>query len=598
MSLVDRKTKLRARRLMRRQKRQVEAATTEADEQINRFFLRRFGRLANVRRFVFLWTALVLLLGLGAFWQVRGLDSYYLTNAAISGGIYREGIIGSFTNANPIYAVSSVDSSVSRLLFSGLFSVSPNGDLQGDLAESLEVDERGKVYTVQLRQGVVWSDGEPFDADDVIYTYKTIQNPDARSPLIGSWRGVELEKNDQYKVTFTLPDALSSFRYSLINGIVPEHVLSEFEPEELRSSSFNTVEPVGTGPFTLRTLEVVGDDINVRQERIAFVRNNEHHRGASKIDSVVLQTYRDEESMEADFDEQFIQSMVGLTSVPDNIANEDDVAIIRRPLTSSVMIFMNNSNQFLSDVAVRKALTQATNSTELRENLGFEAVASDSPFLRNSFAYNPETVQLPYDVAAANAALEGAGWTLNEDGIREKDGQTLSLRLVSQSLSEYAAIAQKLQEEWLEVGVEVEAVLQPEEDIQSGAIARHEYDVLLYGISVGYDPDVYAYWHSTQGDAAAPLRLNLSEFSDTTADEALEAGRTRVDEELRRVKYKPFLEAWRDNAPAIALYQPNFIMVVRGTFEGFADGQFSTATDRFYSINDWQIRSDQVVKPM
>ena len=583
---------------MRRQKRQVEAATTEADEQINRFFLRRFGRLANVRRFVFLWTALVLLLGLGAFWQVRGLDSYYLTNAAISGGIYREGIIGSFTNANPIYAVSSVDSSVSRLLFSGLFSVSPNGDLQGDLAESLEVDERGKVYTVQLRQGVVWSDGEPFDADDVIYTYKTIQNPDARSPLIGSWRGVELEKNDQYKVTFTLPDALSSFRYSLINGIVPEHVLSEFEPEELRSSSFNTVEPVGTGPFTLRTLEVVGDDINVRQERIAFVRNNEHHRGASKIDSVVLQTYRDEESMEADFDEQFIQSMVGLTSVPDNIANEDDVAIIRRPLTSSVMIFMNNSNQFLSDVAVRKALTQATNSTELRENLGFEAVASDSPFLRNSFAYNPETVQLPYDVAAANAALEGAGWTLNEDGIREKDGQTLSLRLVSQSLSEYAAIAQKLQEEWLEVGVEVEAVLQPEEDIQSGAIARHEYDVLLYGISVGYDPDVYAYWHSTQGDAAAPLRLNLSEFSDTTADEALEAGRTRVDEELRRVKYKPFLEAWRDNAPAIALYQPNFIMVVRGTFEGFADGQFSTATDRFYSINDWQIRSDQVVKPM
>jgi peptide/nickel transport system substrate-binding protein len=185
---------------------------------------------------------------------------------------------------------------------------------------------------------------------------------------------------------------------------------------------------------------------------------------------------------------------------------------------------------------------------------------------------------------------------LNSDGIREKDGKLLQFRLVSQSLTEYASIVQKLQESWSEIGVQIDAVLQPEQDIQSGAIARHDYDMLLYGISIGPDPDVFAYWHSSQADLQQQTRLNLSEYSSKTADESLEAGRTREGNDLRRAKYEPFLEAWQSDAPAIALYQPRFLYVVQGTFEGYRSGQFSNGVDRFYSVANWMIRNEKNIK--
>jgi peptide/nickel transport system substrate-binding protein len=259
------------------------------------------------------------------------------------------------------------------------------------------------------------------------------------------------------------------------------------------------------------------------------------------------------------------------------------------------MVFFNNSNEILSDKKVRQALTYGTDSKTLRTGLSYEPLASDSPFLKIHFAYNPDIVQLPYDPAQAAALLDEAGWILNSEGVREKEGKTLSLRFVSQSLSEYANVTQNLQTEWGKLGVQIEAILQPEEDIQSTALARHDYDVLLYGISIGYDPDVFAYWHSSQADPNSSS-LNLSEFKNSIADEALEAGRTRTDESLRKIKYEPFLRQWRDEAPAVALYQPRFIMVTRGTFEGFNSQYMSSATDRYWSIADWKIRNAETVK--
>jgi len=88
----------------------------------------------------------------------------------------------------------------------------------------------------------------------------------------------------------------------------------------------------------------------------------------------------------------------------------------------------------------------------------------------------------------------------------------------------------------------------------------------------------------------------LSEFKNDISDDALEAGRTRIDEDLRKVKYAPFLSQWKEEAPAIALYQPRFVMVTRGTFEGFDSEFMSTSTDRYWSISDWKIRNSEQVK--
>jgi len=143
----------------------------------------------------------------------------------------------------------------------------------------------------------------------------------------------------------------------------------------------------------------------------------------------------------------------------------------------------------------------------------------------------------------------------------------------------------------LEIGGEpVDIVLQQSADLQS-TLATHSYDALLYGISIGADPDVYAYWDSAQADMRAQNRLNFSEYSSSKiSDVALEAGRTRLDPALRIVKYRPFLQAWQADAPALGLYQPSYLYITRGPVYGLEEHYINNATDRYSNVQNWMVR--------
>lgn len=588
--------RMRLRRKVRKQRHQVEDISLQADDMLDKHVFRRFGHLKGVRRFVASWVLLVLFVGLGAIWQVKSLDSFYLQLVPASGGIYREGMIGSFTSANPLFAVNDVDSSVARLVFSGLFKLSPEGVLEPDLATGYEINSEGDTYTVHLKNDVKWQDGQPFTAQDVVFTYERIKNPEVKSPLFTGWSAIKLEAKDDYTINFNLPNTLSSFPYSMTNGIVPKHLLENIPPVDLRSTNFNTVEPIGTGPFRFSKVEVLGDSIQERQEKVTLETNSSYFGKKPTINGINIRTFRDEDAMLESFKKQEIAGMVGLETLRDDVQDSETVLTFSTPLSGQVLLFLKNSNPILIDANVRRALLRATDTETLRKKIGYELVESDSPFIKSHFSYDAAKVQQHFDKVEAEKLLDAAGWVKNAEGIREKDGQKLSLRLVSQSISEYATVAQLIQEQWGEIGVAVDAVLQPEEDVQTGAIIQHDYDVLLYGVSLGPDPDVFAFWHSSQADPRLKSRLNLSEYNNKTADLSLEAGRTRTDIELRKLKYGPFLDAWLADVPAIALYQPRFLFVVRGTLEGYRSGQFTNAADRFYSVSDWQIRREKTVK--
>src|SRR5690606_16939246 len=142
------------------------------------------------------WMFLLVLLSGGVIAQTRGLSRFYQQLAPAPGGTYTEGIIGAFTNANPIYATGPVDTAVSRLVFSGLMQYDSYNNLVGDIATRLESNLQASVYTAHLRDDVYWQDGEKLTADDVVFTYQTIQNPDAKSPLLPNWQSVKIEAKD------------------------------------------------------------------------------------------------------------------------------------------------------------------------------------------------------------------------------------------------------------------------------------------------------------------------------------------------------------------------------------------------------------------
>lgn len=585
--------KLRFRRRLRLRKLQVEEFGQEAERQLERNFFKRLERLVEVRRFVITWFAFLILVSGCVVAQIRSLGAFYKVAQPISGGTYSEGILGSFTNANPLYATSPVDITASKLLFASLFTYNEKNDLVGDIAESIQVDDKNTTYTVKLKSGITWHDGQPLTAEDVVFTYSVIQNPDAKSPFRSSWQGIAVKAVDPLTVSFTLPNQLSAFPYSLVNGIVPKHILGGKSMQSLRSLSFNTTQPIGAGPFKFNALEVTGRNAATRQEHIAFDPFDKYHFGKPKLDRFVVHAFRSEELLLESYQAHEINAMVGLTKVPAEVEQSRSSHVYSLPLTASVMTFFRTTSPILGDVKIRQALVRATDRSAIIKDLQYPSQPIDSPFLSNQVGYNADLKQAGYDVTSAQLLLEEQGWKIGKNGIRYKDGKPLSFSLYAQDNNEYANVARALQKQWRAIGVDVRISLQDSTDFQI-SLASHDYDALLYGISIGKDPDVYVYWDSKNADVRSESRLNFSEYKSAIADSALQAGRTRSDASLRAVKYQPFLQAWRDDAPAVGLYQPSFLYIAHDKIYGLTEHPTNAQVERLTNVHNWMIREESV----
>ena len=582
------------RRIVRRRQKQVEAVAEAAEKSLDTNFVGRFDRIVKVRRFALGWLTLTALATICTVVQTVNLGAYYQTTQPVPGGTYNEGMVGAYSNANPIFATGAVDVAASQLLFAGLFRYDDRNQLVGELATGYQVDPTGKHYTISLRPGLTWHDGKPLTAEDVAFTYRLIQNPDVRSPLQASWQGITVRATDKLTVVFDLPNVYSAFPHSLLTGIVPKHILSGVPAAQLRSDPFNTVRPVGAGPFMWQALEVKNaTDPDKIVSLVALQHFSKYASGEPLLSAFVLHAYGSKEEMVTAFHNREINAMTGLNSIPELLQDDDSVRATSFASTAAMMTFFKTTEGALSNATVRKALVQGANTDKVINNLDYVTRPVRSPLLMGQLAYDPAYAQATFNAAGAKAALEADGWVRGNDGIRTKDGQRLAFRLYAEDTDENQRTVSSLVRDWHFLGAEVTPVLQSQTDFQT-TVQFHTYDALLYGISIGPDPDVYAYWDSKQADIRSTARLNFSEYQSTVADGALEAGRTRLDPELRVVKYKPFLQAWQADAPALGLYQPRFLYITRGTVYGLSDRTLNTDADRYDSVVDWQMRTAKV----
>lgn len=596
MPIFTRTDRLRLRRQIRRQQRQANTQIQRAGDHFEEHFIARLDSVVDARRFVGAWLLLaVLMLGLTLI-QSLNLSALYQTTTPAEGGIYTEGMVGTYSGANPIFATGAVDSSVSKLIFAGLLTYDNSDQLVGDLAEGYSLDESGRVYTVKLKQNAVWHDGVRVTADDVVFTYKLIQNPEVKSPKFTGWQGIDISKIDDFTVQFTLKNALTSFPHGLTTGILPEHIVSRIEPGALRASSFNTTQPVGAGPFKWEGLQLssataVGSSTGI----ISMVANQNYHIGRPMLDGFNLHTYENEDQLIAAYKKKTINAVAGLKEVPEPIEKNDVNTIHRFRTTASVMVFLKNEG-ILADVKVRNALNYATNKQAIYSALSSDIVPVRSPILRGQVGYNPAYVQPQQDIAKAGQLLDESGWVMGAGGVRYKNGLPLSFRLYAESSPANDYTLKALEKQWAALGVDMIPVSQANTDFQV-TLQIHSYDALLHGVSIGADPDVYAYWHSSQADSRLQNRLNFSEYKSKAADDSLEAGRTRSESDLRALKYEPFLKAWVADSPAISLYEPKILYVTRGDIYGISDDRrLNTDVDRYNNVHEWAILKRQTTR--
>jgi peptide/nickel transport system substrate-binding protein len=235
-------------------------------------------------------------------------------------------------------------------------------------------------------------------------------------------------------------------------------------------------------------------------------------------------------------------------------------------------------------------LIEATNRPALNGLFDEPVQLADSPLLKGQLGYDPVLVEPSYNIADANQLLDNDGWAAGPDGTRAKGGQPLAFTLSAQDSTNYTKTAQFLQKQWRKIGVKLQVQYYGQDDIQTSIIANHDYDSLLYAINIGADPDVYAYWDSSQASITSQGHLNLSEYKSAAADVAVQAGRTRADPAVRAVKYKTFLTQWTKDLPAMPLYQPNYLYISRGEVFNFQNKSYNAGADRFYNVNSWMVR--------
>ena len=584
----------KVRRVYSKRQKQAKHLSRQAEDNIEKLIFGRFEKLIVVKKFVSLWILLWLLLASITLWQITSLTSYFQTIQPVPGGIYNEGILGTVTNVNPIYATREVDSSLSKLIFAGLFTHNNQNQLVSCLASSYSVDSNETTYTVKLKPHLSWQDGQPLTAKDVVFTIDTIQNPDAQSPLYSSWLGIKVSALNASTIQFKLPNPLASFPYNLTVGIIPQHLLASIPPVDLRSAPFNTFSPVGAGPFAWHAIQVNGNTPQTASEQIALTPFKNYVLGQPKLSEFIVNAYANKNQLTQSFNQGQLTAIAGLDHVPRQLQNLSALQIHSPLLTAGNYVFFKTSSGLLSDVKIRQSLVLAANPAAIIARLSYQTIPVNEPLLIGQLAYNPKYAQVTDNVKQAQAMLSQDGWLKSKNGYLYKNNQQLAFNLIATDTPENKLIGDMLKSQWLAVGAKVSLVFESA-NTYATTLQDHNYDSTLDGISIGNDPDVYVYWDRSQYQPSS-TGLNLSEYDSLDASQALEAGRTRLNPPLRVIKYQPFLADWQKDAPALGLYQPRVMYITRQTVYGLSDHEINASKDRFDNVQNWEILTANVTE--
>ena len=583
---------LRAVRLDRKKyakrMRKVETATRR---HAHRFIVRRIDNIRLVAREITTWLVLLglLIAGLGVqlFWSQGG----YMATASRGGGVYVEGAIGEIKSVNPLFVSTNAEASVARLVFSSLYGYDTTGSLKQDLATAMVVDETQRVYTVSIRNNAKWHDGTPVTAKDVVFTINLIKNPAVYSPLRVNWLDVSVAAVNDTTVRFTLPAVYAAFPHALTFPIVPEHLLKDVSPSAVRENTYSRA-PVGSGPFKFRLLQEA-DSANSHRT-VHLQANQDYYAGAPKLSRFELHAYPSEATLikAVNSGELTGASDISISAVQD--IKSKQVKITPALLDSGVYLLFNTKSPILSDANVRKGLQLATDSAAIRKQLGGGVKPLAGPLLASQVTGSDVPVESATDVKRAGEVLDAAGWKMSGSS-RVKGEQKLEFTVTTTKKKEYETILTSLQDQWRKIGVKVNVNLidsssNAASSFDQNVLQGRNFDILLYELAIGADPDVYAYWYSSS-------HYNFSGYSNTLADTSLVSARSRLEPELRNAKYKQFVKQWYDDAPAIPLYQPAIEYVSLKEVESVKPGlSLVSNADRYADVIYWTVANDTVYK--
>lgn len=584
---------------------------------------------------------------------------YYQANSyeqPIPGGTFREGIVGSISTINPLFAqLNPAEPDVVALVYSGLTKYDPKQKkIVPDLA-TFQASNDYREFIFRLHPDALWHDGTPVTADDVVFTYNVLMDPEFSNGLLRSaFEGVKVSKVDEKTVQFKLPTSYVFFPTATMLGILPKHVWEGVPIAKMKSDPAG-LRPIGSGPFKIEG----GFGSNADGAQIVtLVRNEDYYGETPYLDRMILQFYPTFEQVLENK-----TSLVAMKRVP--YENLEDVRGMQRFDLYEIdepryyAAYLNVENETLVNLKTRMGLSLAINREELIAPYPFLREVN-SPFPDSSdeswrTQYFPDRAQgslfdagwrmpTPQQVDAKKVSLwraymsgstmkelpattgtgtvieSGSGATLppltpesiTEEMTREAvldgrlisdvleeykqfrvnaKGETFTLRIVTLNSPSYLTeTARRIATAWNTVGVATEVLEADPEELRS-IVKSRDYDVMIIGQDLGYDADIFPYWHSS---AAKLSGLNLSNFKNQTLDKILESMRKPsadlTEEELlkkRQEQIGQIASLLHQEIPAIFLFQQKNYFAVDKKIKNVYIQNLITPKDRYAYADTW-----------
>jgi peptide/nickel transport system substrate-binding protein len=499
-----------------------------------------------------------------------------------SGGTFVEGVVGQLGSLNPLFGAATAGSNdLDALLFEPLVRVLPSGGIQGRLASRWDVSPDGRTYTFTIRPNARWSDGTVVTADDIVFTVRTVQDPQFPGTVLNqSWKDIIATAVDANHVRFALPGHNAGFLANLeLLDILPGHLLAGKAMGELASASPN-LNPVGTGPF--RLVANLGDRIQLERNPFAWRR--------PWLDTMTIRSFASQSAALDALDRGQIDGLGNLTpaGAAQERANRQVSVLTASTYQYAELLFNLKSDEpYFQDVKVRQAIAKAIDRTAIiRDVLGGQALPDDGPIPRSiSWAYDSAAQQPAYDPTAAGKLLDDAGWAL-VNGIRTKGTVSLSFGLtVSSDVPPYERVAAKVADQLAQVGIVAEVRPVTTASLIHDYLNPRTFDMTLTAFDNGPDPDVYTFWHSSQSHTGG---FNFSGMKKNVfIDSDLEAGRNTLDLTARAKAYMTFQEDFAKEIPAVFLYSPRYAMAISRRFHGVHIDSAIEPEERYAYISDW-----------
>jgi len=561
-------------------------------KRLNLSTLRKvFSLMGKYERIIF--SFLIITAILSAWLFAKGFYNDHTVLAPTYGGTYREGMVGQPRLINPVLATSTVDNSLVRLIYSGLYTYNEKGELIPDLAvDQPKISEDQKEYTVTIRPNAKFHNDRSVTADDIIYTIKTIQDPSFKSPLRSDWLNTTVEKVSENEVRFKNKNVSAPFLNNLTLSILPSRIWNQTSADNFQLSDLN-LKPIGSGPYLIREInKLPSGDV----QRITLESYKDYTGGKAFIDRIVIVFY---ENLDSVYKAYKSGEVSGFAYIPytQNAEVEEKINMNNSseyiPLPQYQALFFNVDNKVLSDKQIRKALRQVVPKKEIISK-AFDGQAKEinTPILPEQIGYKfiPEPIS---DLTSANSLLDSLGYTVNENGIRSKKGQLLEFTIVTNDTPINVKTAELVANEWKKLNVKINVSTMPTRELTENFIRPRSFDVLIFGQKSLADPDPFAYWHSSQ---IKDPGLNVSGFANSEVDSLITEARSTILPEIRQDRYERFLEILDEESPAVFLNQGVLVYLTNSEIHRVNSSGLYDISYRFDQISKWHIKEKRVLK--